>query len=130
MKRRMKRKDRPEHQPVPMLGPYTINGQFDAEVSVEIMSADGLLVAEIEPFIDNWTAQEIATVHQLKASWSLLKSARALLAHTETCLRNALSTGTETDAALETYLMKYDPAAWQMILDARAAIAEAKGNDK
>jgi hypothetical protein len=50
-------------------GPWTIAGQFDAEVSVSIIAVttpenvargEGPFICEVEPFLEEWTEQEIA----------------------------------------------------------------------
>ncbi len=61
-----------------MPAPWHIEGQFDAEVSVEIKASDGRLVAEIEPFVENWTDAEVANVHLIAAAPELYEALRSL----------------------------------------------------
>lgn len=66
-----------------MLGPWHVDGQFDSEVSVEIRSADDLLVCEIEPFLDDWADYEVANVHLMAAAPELLRQLKALVVQIE-----------------------------------------------
>lgn len=64
----------PAHSPAP----WSISGQFDAETTVEIIAADGVMVAEIAPFTEEWTEQEIANVHAMTAAPQLLAACREI----------------------------------------------------
>lgn len=69
----------------PMPGPWRIEGQFDAEVSVEIMSADDCQVCEIAPFQEDWSECEVATVRLIAAAPDLLEALKEII---EECARS------------------------------------------
>jgi hypothetical protein len=90
-------------------GPWTINGEFDAEVSVEILDADGNVVFDLEPQSpDGWDEPSIANAKLAVAAPDLLE-----VAHIE----HQLQMGGFTKAtakrlgpeALEAYLMGGSP---------------------
>ena len=56
-------------------GPWRIDGQFDAEVSVEIFSGE-ILVCEIGPFLEDWHETEIANTRLMAAAPDLLDALR------------------------------------------------------
>lgn len=65
----------------PGRGPWWIEGQFDAGISVEIYDADKHLVVSIEPYNDGeWAPQEIANARLLAAAPELY-DALALYVH-------------------------------------------------
>jgi hypothetical protein len=64
-------------------GPWKIDGQFDAEIAVGIYSGDmngaWTGICELEPFLEDWTDEEIANAHILAASASMFEALNAIL---------------------------------------------------
>lgn len=64
-------------------GPWNIDGQFDSEISVEILSgrADdpkAIQICELVPFLEDWTPEEIANARLIAAAPELLEVAHEL----------------------------------------------------
>lgn len=65
-------------------GPWRIDGLFDAEIAVEIRSADGtdydnsLTICEIEPCLEEWSPEEIANVRLIAAAPRLYKACKVV----------------------------------------------------
>jgi hypothetical protein len=54
--------------------PWHVEGQFDADVSVEILNENDFLICEVGPFEENWTDAEIQRVHLIAAAPELLEA--------------------------------------------------------
>jgi hypothetical protein len=65
-------------KPVILGAPFTISGQFDADVAVDIVAEGGWTFAELSPFCGDWTQDEIARVHAIRAVPELLDALRAI----------------------------------------------------
>lgn len=62
------------------LGPWRIEGQFDAEVEVEILNSFGFTICEIGPALEDWEPDEIANAHLIAAAPELLESLQTMTA--------------------------------------------------
>lgn len=59
--------------------PFRIEGDFDAEVSVTLVSADGTDICELYPASGNWGPREIGTARLFEMSPRLLVVLRSVL---------------------------------------------------
>lgn len=61
--------------------PWKIDGQFDAEAAIGIyagdMDGDFTPICELEPSTEDWTPEEIANAHLIKAAPELLDALKA-----------------------------------------------------
>jgi hypothetical protein len=100
-------KAKPAHTP----GPWRIEGQFDAEVSIEIRSATDVTICELEPFIENWEVEDIANARLIAAAPELLQN-----------LRRVLTAGDRLDMSVKENRDRFDEA----IRDAWKAVTKAE----
>lgn len=63
-----------------MPAPWTLHGEFDADVTVDIKSADDRYVCELAAYTDDWTEEEIANARLIATAPELLEACKAILA--------------------------------------------------
>ena len=69
-------------------GPWRVDGQFDAEVDVDIVSdSEDLLICSIEPVMEVWTASEVANVRLMAAAPELYDELTEMRGTCAACLR-------------------------------------------
>ena len=65
-------------------GDWHLSGQFDAEVSVEVVVGDvpgeEISICELVPFDDEWSEEEIANAHLIAASDKMLAALNSAFA--------------------------------------------------
>jgi hypothetical protein len=107
-----------------MFAPWRIEGEFDADASVEIIDAVDWPICEIDPFDGDWTEAEIAGVRAMAAAPELLAALKGMVADAEVVARRSYHV--EGGAFEEEYEeADYDGFhSWRI---ARAAIAKAEG---
>jgi hypothetical protein len=65
--------------PAHTLGPWHVEGEFDAEAEITIMSVHGYTICEISPAVGDWEPDEIANAHLFAAAPELLEACQITL---------------------------------------------------
>src|SRR4051812_31843095 len=68
---------------------WRIDGEFDSDVTVEIIDEHDFLICELAPFDGDWTPEEIQRAHLIEAAPNLLKACKVVAAYLD-----ALDSGT------------------------------------